>query len=171
MFVSHKYHCVDRVRSGRRNVMVLEFWYGPERQCPHRCEHFGTELCNRDPAQHLYTQQYSKQSDDLKEQSTSSIPLPFRLGSVSICKNESRETLELLWEPCGSTEVVTNKPAPSVSKEQPKDEASSGDPFACFGSDSDTEDDGGTGSRLEDKALSDPFACFGSDSDSDKDSF
>ena len=170
VFASHKYHCVDRVRSGRRNVMVLEFWYGPERQCPHRCEHFGTELCNRDPAQHLYTQQYSKQSDDLKEQSTSSIPLPFRLGSVSICNNESRETLELLWEPCGSTEVVTNKPASSVSKEQPKDEASSGDPFACFGSDSDAEDDGGTGSRLEDKASSDPFACFGSDSDSDKDS-
>eukprot|EP00756_Hemistasia_phaeocysticola_P016596 Hpha_TRINITY_DN15487_c3_g1::TRINITY_DN15487_c3_g1_i2::g.177349::m.177349 len=37
-FVSHKYHCVAPVTRGRRRVMVLEFWRGPERSCPHRCE-------------------------------------------------------------------------------------------------------------------------------------
>ncbi|KAL7539631.1 LOW QUALITY PROTEIN: hypothetical protein ACHAXR_010094 [Thalassiosira sp. AJA248-18] len=141
VFVSHKYHCVDRVRSGRRNVMVLEFWYGPERQCSHRCERFGREICTRDPAQNVYTQQYPlpKQSDHLKEGSASSIPLPFRLGSVTTCKEDSRETLELLWEPCGSTEVVKDKSASVHNEEQLKDKALS-DAFACFG-DSDSDDD------------------------------
>ena len=37
MFVSHKYHCVQPVRSGLRRVLVLEFWAGPTRHCPHRC--------------------------------------------------------------------------------------------------------------------------------------
>ena len=143
VFVSHKYHCVGRVRSGRRNVMVLEFWYGPERQCSHRCERFGREICTRDPAQNVYTQQYPlpKQLDHLKEGNTSSIPLPFRLGSVSTCKaDSSRETLQLLWEPCGSIEeVVTDKSASVHNEEQLKDKALS-DAFACFG-DSDSDDD------------------------------
>ena len=38
MFVSHKYHCVQPVRSGLRHVLVLEFWVGPERHCAHRCD-------------------------------------------------------------------------------------------------------------------------------------
>mmetsp|Transcript_34811 Transcript_34811/g.63406 ORF Transcript_34811/g.63406 Transcript_34811/m.63406 type:complete len:242 (-) Transcript_34811:159-884(-) len=38
LFVSHKYHCVTPVLSGCRNVLVLEFWRGPERHCRHRCE-------------------------------------------------------------------------------------------------------------------------------------
>lgn len=137
IFVSHKYHCVDRVRSGRRNVMVLEFWYGPERQCSHRCERFGSEICTKDPAQDLYTQQFHpdlKQSGDI----SSSTLLPFRLGSVSVCKDDSREMLELLWEPCGTTDVEPSKPA---NKEQ-LDNAALSDAFACFGdSDSDSDDD------------------------------
>ena len=139
VFVSHKYHCVSRVRSGRRNVMVLEFWYGPERQCPHRCEHFGREICSRDP-QNDYTQQHSNpyHNHHLKECNASSTTLPFRLGSVSSCREDSRETLELLWEPCGSTEVVTETSV-SVDKEELKDKESS-DPFACFG-DSDSDND------------------------------
>ncbi len=137
IFVSHKYHCVDRVRSGRRNVMVLEFWYGPERQCPHRCERFGSAICMKDPGQDLNTQQFHpdlKQSGDI----SSTTLLPFRLGSVSVCKDESREMLELLWEPCGTTDIEPNKPA---IKEQVNNAALS-DAFACFGdSDSDSDDD------------------------------
>ena len=145
VFVSHKYHCVGRVRSGRRNVMVLEFWYGPERQCSHRCERFGGEICNRDPSQISYTRQYhtidpNQSSDVLKEHVTSSSPLPFRLGSVARHhKGDSRETLELLWEPCGSADedVVTDKPLhPSAIEDK-----AVGDPFACFGSDSDSDGD------------------------------
>mmetsp|Transcript_624 Transcript_624/g.1028 ORF Transcript_624/g.1028 Transcript_624/m.1028 type:complete len:175 (-) Transcript_624:473-997(-) len=140
VFVSHKYHCVGRVRSGRRNVMVLEFWYGPERQCPHRCEHFGQEICAIDPAQSSYTQQYShlKQKKQLEQDVAPSIPLPFRLGSVFTCQEGSHEILELLWEPSGGDEVAPDKPI-SVSKEVTAESGS--DPFACFGDSSDSDDD------------------------------
>ena len=138
IFVSHKYHCVGKVRSGRRNVMVLEFWYGPERQCPHRCERFGNEICNKDPAQHIYTQQYPVLDDGLLEDGASSMPLPFRLGSVSINQEDSRETLELLWEPSGSDEVVPDKPA-HINQEI--NEKVLSDAFACFGDSSDSEDE------------------------------
>ena len=173
IFVSHKYHNVSRVISGRRNVMVLEFWYGPERQCPHRCEKFGGQICNRDPGQDSYTQQYhsSKQSNHLKEHSNPS--LPFRLGSVSSCKGNSRETFELLWEPSEIADTSIDKPA---SEEQVRDKPPS-DAFACFGDDSDSDDNEvvTTNTRtstnevqISDKPPSDPFACFGSDSDDDQ---
>jgi len=38
VFVSHKPHCVQPVRRGRRNVLVMEMWEGVERTCAHRCE-------------------------------------------------------------------------------------------------------------------------------------
>ena len=38
IFPSHKYQCVAPVRSGQRNVLVLELWDGVERNCAHRCE-------------------------------------------------------------------------------------------------------------------------------------
>jgi hypothetical protein len=137
IFVSHKYHCVGKVRSGRRNVMVLEFWYGPERQCPHRCERFGNEICSKDPAQHIYTQQYPVLDDGLLEHGAS-MPLPFRLGSVSTNQEDSRETLELLWEPSGSDEVVPDEPAHIT---QQINEKVLRDAFACFGDSSDSEDE------------------------------
>lgn len=37
VFVSHKYHCVAPVTNGKRNVMIVELWRGPERHCAHRC--------------------------------------------------------------------------------------------------------------------------------------
>jgi hypothetical protein len=85
IFVSHKYHCVSRVTSGYRNVMVLEFWYRLERHCPHRCEQFSREICFRDPSQEAYTQQHQYSEHLGSECSLSCVPLPFRfrLGSVS----------------------------------------------------------------------------------------
>lgn len=125
VFVSHKPHCVGRVRAGRRNVMVLEFWYGPERQCPHRCERFGQEICTKDPAQHLYTQahphlhsQHEHEHEHKLEQGNSpSIPLPFRLGSVAVCKEGSREILELLWEPNGNADIEVEAVPDKVTEE------------------------------------------------------
>ena len=38
LFVSHKFHCVQPVTAGRRNVLVMELWEGEERECAHRCE-------------------------------------------------------------------------------------------------------------------------------------
>jgi hypothetical protein len=37
VFVSHKYHSVAPITSGRRNVLITEIWKGPERSCAHRC--------------------------------------------------------------------------------------------------------------------------------------
>lgn len=37
VFLSHKYHCVSPVISGRRQVLVCELWEGLERRCPCRC--------------------------------------------------------------------------------------------------------------------------------------
>lgn len=37
LFLSHKYHQVRPITQGRRTVMVLELWEGPERTCGHRC--------------------------------------------------------------------------------------------------------------------------------------
>jgi hypothetical protein len=138
IFVSHKYHCVSRVTSGCRNVMVLEFWYGPERHCPHRCERFGREICFRDPGQEAHTQQH-QYSEHLRSE-CSYVPLPFRLGSVSGSesgyKEGNFEVLELLWEPSRSDEEATaTQPAHVVEKN-----AVLSDAFACFGSDSDDED-------------------------------
>ena len=39
VFVSHKYHCVQPVLSGQRQVLVAELWAGTERECAHRCEY------------------------------------------------------------------------------------------------------------------------------------
>lgn len=39
VFPSHKFHCVNPVASGERRVLVVEFWCGDERSCPHRCNH------------------------------------------------------------------------------------------------------------------------------------
>lgn len=117
--------------------MVLEFWYGPERQCSHRCERFGSEICMKDPGQDSYTKQFHP---DLRQRDaiSSFVHLPFRLGSVSVCKEEEREVLELLWEPCGSSEVEANKPPPAI--EEQVDNKALSDAFACFG-DSDSDDD------------------------------
>ena len=53
IFPSHKYHTVVPVLSGRRRTLILEFWCGEERLCPHRCEqHWGA--CNYN-ALHLPT--------------------------------------------------------------------------------------------------------------------
>ena len=42
IFCSHKKHHVLPVESGRRRVVVIEFWQGMERECSHRCDrHWG----------------------------------------------------------------------------------------------------------------------------------
>lgn len=38
VFPSHKYHCVEPVKSGVRRVFVVELWEGVEKTCAHRCE-------------------------------------------------------------------------------------------------------------------------------------
>lgn len=38
VFVSHKYHCVSKLKAGVRKVLVVEFWSGKKRDCGHRCD-------------------------------------------------------------------------------------------------------------------------------------
>ena len=52
IFLSHKFHCVAPVTSGRRNVLVCELWEGVARPCPRRCsDPFGPCYCKYAPAQ------------------------------------------------------------------------------------------------------------------------
>uniref|UniRef100_A0A7S4DZF3 Prolyl 4-hydroxylase alpha subunit domain-containing protein n=3 Tax=Lotharella globosa TaxID=91324 RepID=A0A7S4DZF3_9EUKA len=44
-FLSHKYHNVLPITEGKRMVLVVELWSGPERVCPHRCWSRG--VCQR----------------------------------------------------------------------------------------------------------------------------
>eukprot|EP00928_Gymnodinium_smaydae_P058926 TRINITY_DN42137_c0_g1_i1.p1 TRINITY_DN42137_c0_g1~~TRINITY_DN42137_c0_g1_i1.p1 ORF type:complete len:250 (-),score=22.94 TRINITY_DN42137_c0_g1_i1:203-952(-) len=37
LFISHKYHCVQRVLWGKREVLVTELWEGRPCKCRHRC--------------------------------------------------------------------------------------------------------------------------------------
>lgn len=42
IFLSHKKHSVDLIRTGRRKVLVAEFWEGEAKTCAHRCvERYG----------------------------------------------------------------------------------------------------------------------------------
>lgn len=38
VFPSHKYHCIEPVKSGTRRVFVVELWEGADKTCAHRCE-------------------------------------------------------------------------------------------------------------------------------------
>ena len=75
-FISHKFHCVEKVTEGVRRVLVLELWRGPTRTCPHRCEFLG----NSCPSESTYVQPTDTQET----------LLPFRLGGV--------EGEKLLWQ-------------------------------------------------------------------------
>jgi len=44
-FVSHKFHAVGKVETGTRRVCVVEWWRGPARTCPHRCESLAKGRC------------------------------------------------------------------------------------------------------------------------------
>ena len=45
VFVSAAVHGVRPVTRGRRRVLVVELWDGPERRCGHRCERTEGEDC------------------------------------------------------------------------------------------------------------------------------
>jgi len=59
-FVSHKRHCGMPVTHGRRQVLVLEFWHGEQRNCAHRCcQRWGD--CNSQVRDHAI-QQFQKEA-------------------------------------------------------------------------------------------------------------
>ena len=65
VFVSHKPHCVDTVRSGERRVLVMELWEGEERACGHRCDrHWGE--CGHTAAHSFWRRALSDIGSDLE---------------------------------------------------------------------------------------------------------
>ena len=90
-FISHKFHCVSKVETGIRRVLVVELWRGPPRTCPHRCEHLG-KSCKLEKS-HVP----NGQGGDAV--------LPFRLGGVEF----NPEGAELLWQSSEETVKVAPK--------------------------------------------------------------
>ena len=68
-FLSHKFHCVSKVQTGVRRVLVIELWRGPDRSCPHRCCSFG-QKCP------------SEKDHSVALQPRIAPALPFRLAAV-----------------------------------------------------------------------------------------
>ena len=73
-----------KVKTGVRRVLVMELWRGPDRTCPHRCEHLG-KSCNLENKADPHAGPKPPSEEAL---------LPFRLGAVEI----NPEGGELLWQ-------------------------------------------------------------------------
>ena len=109
VFVSHKAHCVSEVTAGRRHVLVVEFWRGKARECPHRClVPFGR--CLLDPAD-------SSTAD--RRDSAGRRALPFAVASI--CKSGGvKGGLEVLWQAvdAGAEVEVPPRAAPPAAPAQ-----------------------------------------------------
>jgi len=88
LFVSSKYHCVAPVTAGIRNVLVMEYWSGPSRGCPHRCESLA-KRCVLDQNSRKF-----ENPDDETLADRFNARLPFRLGTAEFCQDE----VKLLWQ-------------------------------------------------------------------------
>jgi hypothetical protein len=138
VFVAHKKHCVSPVTRGRRHVLVLEFWGGPARTCPHRCELL-RGACPREASAHASPAQAplggcpvapkaaaaaaEAAATTTTTTTTTTTPatteppvLPFRLGSVNtLAPTEHYQRCELLWQPA-ITDATKAQVRPGVSE-------------------------------------------------------
>eukprot|EP01062_Namystynia_karyoxenos_P053898 TRINITY_DN4390_c0_g1_i1.p1 TRINITY_DN4390_c0_g1~~TRINITY_DN4390_c0_g1_i1.p1 ORF type:complete len:831 (+),score=158.70 TRINITY_DN4390_c0_g1_i1:78-2495(+) len=117
VFVSHKYHCVAPVTAGCRRVMVLEFWKGPERGCPHRCETVAGR-CPRDPAA------WAPPPLPPAAAGGAYAALPFRLGLA--VPAEIPGAVRLLWQGCERSTDHGGGP-----RRQPRPAAAAAPPMAA----------------------------------------
>jgi hypothetical protein len=133
MFVSHKFHCVQKVTKGTRRVLVLEFWRGPTRTCDHRCESLSV-ICRRERGSKGEEKDSSSRTPRGTSKETAERPswLPFRLGAV--------EGGRLLWQ----TNMVEEDPLPHLPAK--KDLLNMNDQtWDLFGDDSSSSDEGNEG--------------------------
>ena len=152
-FVSHKYHCVRPLLTGRRVVCVLEFWRGSvfDRCCPHRCLAV-RESCALD-AMESSDQGHHDAVDRSDSEKKGVLRIPFRLAAVSTVSpappsgghtptqvvSSDRSVvwggvLELLWQASIAGEGVDDK---GVLLVRPLDETAIHDIEDMFGSSSD----------------------------------
>lgn len=91
VFCSHKFHCVTPVVSGCRRVLVVEFWRGPTRSCPHRCRSLQPS-CPEEPV--------SMPVQETRPSTRPPISLPFRWGSAEEVERVPGEMrrIRLLWQ-------------------------------------------------------------------------
>ena len=87
VFQAHKYHCVAPVVKGCRCALVLEFWDGPQRVCPHRCTSF-ERFCPLRPSE----------PPTLPNNKALGRLLPFRLAAKRETLSEGRRSLSILWQ-------------------------------------------------------------------------
>jgi len=87
VFQAHKYHCVAPVVKGCRCALVLEFWDGPQRVCPHRCTSF-ERFCPLRPSE----------PPTLPKNKALGRLLPFRLAAKRETLSEGRRSLSILWQ-------------------------------------------------------------------------
>ena len=65
IFISHKKHCVSQITRGRRQVLVLEFWEGQEKNCAHRCVERFNDQCKYSLLDSKFSSVISNISEDL----------------------------------------------------------------------------------------------------------
>lgn len=92
IFQAHKYHCVAPVVQGCRRALVLEFWDGPARRCPHRCTSF-ERFCPQEPQK-----RHSQQEKCEEQKKALGRLLPFRLAARKVSVSPSRRSMSLLWQ-------------------------------------------------------------------------
>ena len=82
-FVSHKFHSVSQVTKGVRNVLVMEFWRGPQRRCGHRCECL-EKVCPLEMKNSEDSEEGGGEGGEVEVGGSigDNVPLPFRLGAV-----------------------------------------------------------------------------------------
>lgn len=94
VFQAHKYHCVAPVVQGRRRALVLEFWDGPARHCPHRCTSF-ERIC---PQEHRL--ELGRHGEQISTRKAVGRLLPFRLAAKrreTGPRSRSR-SISILWQ-------------------------------------------------------------------------
>lgn len=88
VFQAHKYHCVAPVVQGCRRALVLEFWDGPARHCPHRCTSF-ERICPQE----------NRPGEQIPTRKALGRLLPFRLAAKRRDGPRSRSrSISILWQ-------------------------------------------------------------------------
>ncbi|KAJ1616268.1 hypothetical protein T492DRAFT_1107787 [Pavlovales sp. CCMP2436] len=83
-FVSHKPHCVSPLVRGTRQVLVVEFWRGEARTCPHRCSLPGPGACD------LTLRNVARRHEtELEDALFSVMDLPLLEAAMAALKSES----------------------------------------------------------------------------------
>ncbi len=120
VFVSHKYHSVSPVTKGVRKVLVLEFWSGRDRQCPHRCESLSS-YCKLDKSSYIEEdgdgavtrpagESMTVEGEGERGEEKQVIDLPMRLGSSIL---EDTVVTRVLWQSvsaggeCGEVKLLS----------------------------------------------------------------